>query len=222
MKKLISFCLWGDNPKYCVGAVKNAMLRKEIYPDWISRFYVHKDVPQKYIDQLLAIDGTEVVIKNSEPDWTFTTERFKAIDGEDVERVIFRDTDSRLSQREKDAVDEWIKEGTTLHVMRDHPFHGSFPILAGMFGLYKKTNLGSMTEALLQYSKAGATGSYHYDQIFLNYFWPKLRFDATLHDEFFAKSPFPTQRKQGEFVGQVFDENDQTSPSHIKALNEAL
>ena len=47
MKKIISYSLWGNDPKYCVGAVKNALLRGKIYPNWISRFYVHKDVDQK-------------------------------------------------------------------------------------------------------------------------------------------------------------------------------
>ena len=29
-KKIISFSLWGNNPKYCVGAIKNAELQKNI------------------------------------------------------------------------------------------------------------------------------------------------------------------------------------------------
>ena len=42
---LITFSLFGDNPLYCVGAVENARLAKEIYPEWIARFYVAQDVP---------------------------------------------------------------------------------------------------------------------------------------------------------------------------------
>ena len=38
MKKIIAFSLWGDQPKYTVGAIKNADLAKEIYPDWTCRF----------------------------------------------------------------------------------------------------------------------------------------------------------------------------------------
>jgi len=34
MKKIISFSLWGDNPVYTQGAIRNAELAKEIYPDW--------------------------------------------------------------------------------------------------------------------------------------------------------------------------------------------
>jgi hypothetical protein len=32
--KYISFSLWGDKPIYNVGAIKNAELWKNIYPDW--------------------------------------------------------------------------------------------------------------------------------------------------------------------------------------------
>ena len=37
--KLITFSLWGQDPKYLVGAIRNAELASEIYPDWICRFY---------------------------------------------------------------------------------------------------------------------------------------------------------------------------------------
>jgi hypothetical protein len=52
MKKIISFSLWGDNPKYTVGAIKNAELALSIYPDWICRYYIGKSTPQEIIDEL--------------------------------------------------------------------------------------------------------------------------------------------------------------------------
>ena len=39
-----------------------------------------------------------------------------------------RDSDSWITQREKDSVDVWLKSNTLFHVMRDHPYHG-VPIL---------------------------------------------------------------------------------------------
>ena len=30
MKKIISFSLWGDNPKYTIGAIENAKLSKSL------------------------------------------------------------------------------------------------------------------------------------------------------------------------------------------------
>jgi len=39
MKKIVAFSLWGNNPKYTVGAVRNAELTPSIYPGWTARFY---------------------------------------------------------------------------------------------------------------------------------------------------------------------------------------
>ena len=221
MKKIISFSLWGDNPKYCVGAIKNAFLRKDIYPDWICRFYINKNVPNFYIEELKNIKGTEVVLSSKNADWTFATERFCAIDDDDISHVIFRDTDSRLNQREFNAVNEWIENKTAIHIMKDHPHHGSFPILAGMWGINKSKFSYNMKESLDLYSKQNIGNQYHYDQIFLSsYIWPNFHQDATIHDEFFLKNEFPSQRKYGEFVGQVFDENDNISKENIKELYE--
>ena len=69
MKKVISFCLWGDDAKYCVGALKNAELREKIYPDWECYFYIQKDVPKKYIEELNSIDMVETEIVDAEADW---------------------------------------------------------------------------------------------------------------------------------------------------------
>jgi len=213
MKKVISFSLWGNNPKYTIGAIKNANLAPIVYPNWICRFYVSNDVPNDIIREL---EKTSEVIKlNSIGNWKLTVERFKAID-EDVECVLFRDTDSRLNNREKAAVDEWLKSDKTLHIMKDHPYHGGFPILAGMWGLKKKGFNLNMSKMLSIYSN---TEQYHYDQIFLkDYIWKYYSDDCIIHDEFFNKKPFPTTRNGLQFVGQVFDENDITPIEHLNIL----
>ena len=36
-----------------------------------------------------------------------------------------RDLDSRFSDRELAAVNEWFKSGKAFHFMRDHPYHGT-------------------------------------------------------------------------------------------------
>ena len=219
MKKVISFCLWGDDPKYGVGALKNAKLRGKIYPDWECHFYIQKDVPKKYIEELNSIDMVETKIVDAKADWKFTVERFKVIDEEDIERAIFRDTDSRLNNRESEAVKEWEEKDTALHVMRDHPRHGNFPILAGMWGLKKEKFNYGMEDTIKDYEKRKIEGQYHYDQIFLSsYLWPSFIGDCTIHDEIFLKESFPTKREGSLFVGQSFDENDETPQDAVDEL----
>ncbi len=60
MKKIISFSLWGDNPKYTIGAIRNAELTPIIYPGWISRFYCGESVPTEIIKTLISLPNTEV------------------------------------------------------------------------------------------------------------------------------------------------------------------
>ena len=57
---LITFSLFGDNPLYCQGAVENARLAKEIYPDWTARFYVAQDVPE---DLMLLKIMVQIVVR---------------------------------------------------------------------------------------------------------------------------------------------------------------
>lgn len=137
MRRIISFCLWGDAPLYNVGAIRNAELADVYFPEWDCRFYIGDDVPSKTIYELNSFDNTEIVMMNEyENDWQASIWRFFAIDlNADAEYVILRDTDCRLGEREKRAVDVWINSGKAMHIMRDHPLH-THPILAGMWGCH--------------------------------------------------------------------------------------
>lgn len=217
MKKIISFCLWGNDPKYCIGAIKNALLAKKIYPDWICRYHCDDSVPENILQKLSDLDNTEIFIFENANNWKFTTSRLLPLDDPNVEYVIFRDTDSRLSNREKIAVDEWLFSGKKAHIMRDHPYHGNFPILAGMFGL----KCGIITNISEKLKNFKIEEQYHYDQIFINYnIYPFIKNDCIVHDEFFEKKPFPTIRSNYEFVGQVFDENENAVEDHKEAIKK--
>ena len=43
MVKVISFSLWGNQTKYTIGAIRNAELVRELYPNFECWFYIHKD-----------------------------------------------------------------------------------------------------------------------------------------------------------------------------------
>tara|TARA_R110000824_G_scaffold71782_2_gene183640 strand:+ start:948 stop:1616 length:669 start_codon:yes stop_codon:yes gene_type:complete len=217
-KKLITFSLWGQNPKYLVGAVRNAELAKEIYPDWMCRFYVGQSVPSQIIFQLESFDNVEVVQRPEFGDWRGMFWRFLPASEEGVEIMISRDADSRLSLREKAAVDEWLGGDKGFHIMRDHPYH-KFPVLGGMWGVKSGTlpNMSQLIEQFAQEDKYGTDYEF-FDQVVV----PHIRDDALIHDEFFGGIPFPTSRKDYQFVGQVFDENEETVEEHINALRSYL
>lgn len=217
MKKVISFSLWGDNPKYCVGAVRNAELAPSIYPDWTCRFYISKFVNKKTIDSIRNLN-CEIILKDEIGDWTGMFWRFEAGADKDCEAVIFRDTDSRLNLREKAAVDEWLNSNKTFHIMRDHPAH-AFPILGGMWGI-KPNNKYDLGSLLKNFKKDNHYGiDYNF---FISVLYPLIGNDKIVHDEFFEKTNFPSKRIGYQFVGEVFDENDNTVQEHIEGLKRAI
>jgi hypothetical protein len=208
MQKVISFSLWGNNQKYMVGAIKNAELQKHIYPGWKCVFYCDSVVPKNIEDILVSLD-CNIIRLDCVGDWSFATKRFLALDQDDVEVVIFRDADSRLNLREKSAVEQWLQSDKSLHIMKDHPHHGGFPILAGMWGM-KKLKFNFKMEALLKIYNFPI--GYHYDQHFLkNYIWNFYSNDCIIHDEFFGGKSFPVKRNGMEYVGKPFEFDDKPS-----------
>ncbi len=217
MKKLITYSLWGDNPKYTIGAIRNAEQIKKVYPGWIGRFYCANSVPDKIKSKLKDL-GSEVIEINTPGNRISTLWRFLPIAEKDVEVMLSRDTDSRLSEREMHAVNHWLSTDKLFHVMRDHPEHNAI-IMAGMWGA-KKPILQDMDYLLKSYKMEN---TFQIDQNFLrDVVWPRVAYTACVHDPFFAKIPFPSQRAGYEFVGQVWDENEVTVPEHIARLKEVI
>ena len=206
--------MWGDNPKYTVGAIRNAELASEIYPGWICRFYVGASTPKIIIDELNIFPNVELIFKDGPCDWTSMFWRFETCYDSDISMAIFRDTDSRVNYREKYAVNEWVASDKTFHIMRDHPFHG-YPILGGMWG-YKNNYKYSMKVLLDSFDKTNKYGTDY--EFFAQVLYPLIGEDKVVHDPFFDKKPFPTERQNREFVGDVFDEQNIRHPDYYKAL----
>jgi len=213
MNKVISFSLWGNNPKYTIGAIKNAQLTKLVYPGWTSRFYIGSCVDEKIKIKLLEL-GSQVIEKNIPGDWTGMFWRFEAASDPTVNVMISRDCDSRLSEREKLAVDVWLNSDKQFHIMRDHPAHAT-EILGGMWGT-KAPLLRDMSDLIRMYVKGNF---WQVDQNFLReVIYPRVKHLSKVHDPFFQKIPFPSDRHNAEFVGDVFDENDVRHPEYWKSL----
>lgn len=205
----LSFSLWGDNPLYNVGAIKNSELLEKIYPNWKMILYYDNTVPTDTINELKKNDVI-CVDSSGIPYGCFW--RFFASDIEDAEYVCFRDCDSRISQREYLAVQEWINSGKTLHVMRDHPAHripygaNGLGILAGMWGIKSKSF--PMKKNIEDFLNRFKKDYYGIDQNFLQIIYKNYETDKLTHDEFFGGNKFPTPRINGRFIGERIDINE--------------
>lgn len=206
---LISFSLYGADPKYCVGAVRNVELAREFYPDFFPVFYIDRTVP---LDCVGALRKRGAIIREPEltmsPDprfWRFYAARESGI-------ILFRDTDSRINVREAGAVKVWIDSGKKIHVMRDHPQHCA-QIMAGMWGVrdHALNNIDTLIEKWSRNAGQVLIGS---DQDFLTAsVYSRFTESMLRHDTFTAHErptghEFPTTEYEG-FVGEVFDEYDQ-------------
>ena len=205
----VSFSLWGDQPIYNVGAIRNAELIKTIYPDWKMIVYYDNTVPNETIEKLKDLG---VVVKDmTGTDIYGMFWRFFAHDESDCQYVVFRDADARVTKREKLAVDEWINSGKSLHVMRDHPAHripygnSGLGILGGMWGI--KSGIILLTDLINKYPKSKEL-HYGNDQTFLKTIYSIFQDDRCTHDDFFENKPFPIKRNLCEFIGSRIDHND--------------
>jgi hypothetical protein len=213
VKKVISFSLWGNNPKYTKGAIYNSELAIDVYPTWTCRFYCDRSVPNEVLDELQTKENVELILMDEEGDWNGMFWRFYACEDSDI--MISRDTDSRLSLREKNAVDEWLNSDKDFHIMRDHPYHTT-EILGGMWGS-KKGVVPKIKDYINDYIKGNF---WQVDQHFLrDIIYPLIKDNCVVHDEFFDNKPFPSKREHNQFVGQAFNEKDEMLyPEHSRLV----
>lgn len=201
---LISFSLWGDNPRYLRGAVHNAIRAPQVYPDFRCRFYLDASVPAD-VACLLAELKAETIIEDGAPDNRHRlTRRFLLADDPSVQRYLVRDCDSLVNAREAAAVKLWIVSGKPFHIMRDWWTHTD-PILAGMWG-----GMGGVLPPLaplIASYKPRTMETPNWDQWFLrDRIWPSIRAHALVHDRCFHdgdSQPFPGLPPRGNLhVGQ--------------------
>ena len=219
-ERIISFSLYGADPRYTYGAVRNAQLVPIYFPTWRARFYVenpngttrHTKVPMRILTKLRVL-GAEVHYMDSErAQLAPMLWRFLVAQDPRVKRFIIRDADSRLNTRDAAVVHEWEKSGKAFHCIRDHPSHSNYAVSGGLWG-----GVPSLLNPLLPKPwpemLRGVGAGYVQDMDFLGKsIWPKVSAgNAYCHDSFSCKRypgshPFPVEREEpGLHLGAVHD-----------------
>jgi hypothetical protein len=223
MNKAVSFGLWGHNPMYDVGAIKNIELHKKYYVDW--DFVIHYDntVPVQYINQLKNMDC--ILINNTGSLISQMFWRFLSYSDYDV--TIFRDCDSRISLREELAVNEWLESGKRIHVMRDHPaqiipYPCNKPgILGGMWGIINKPDFDLIGKINDFHNGKLILNPYGQDQLFLmSEIYDVFKDECYIHDEFHSGNKFPIERENYHFIGERFNEFNQRHNDYLSLVKK--
>lgn len=225
MKNVVAYSLWGDLPMYWVGAKRNVELVSHYFPGWVCRFYVDSKSDPDLVSSLQG-DNVEVVMVDSQDSFHGMFWRFWASEEQDVDVYLSRDCDSRFTDREVLAIRDWLSSDKDFHIMRDHPYHTT-AILGGMWGcrngLMRKIGLSGLIQRWSQFGRKGI------DQEFLGQVvYPLVRNFSIEHCDFphlnFGNklTPFPGDRNNYEFVGEIFDEDDVRNPEHWLFIKNIL
>jgi protein O-GlcNAc transferase len=219
LKKVISYSLYGDNPRYTIGAIKNAVLAKQYMPEWECRFYIDEQVPSWVIQTLGVMDNCKIIYIRFEELRLFKmTYRFLVFADPEVDVAIVRDVDSRISARDIMAVEDWLKSDFSFHIMKDHPVGHGYLISGGMFG-GRTDKLRDMQKKLLRFFHENPYYIYGADQTFLaEEVYPFIKDDCLYHSDHYDCNPvgnsiqrgFPTEdRFPDNHIGAALNENDE-------------
>lgn len=219
---IISYSLYGDDPRYIRGAVANANLYRTVFPGWKMRVYHDSSVPTDILRflaeaqvELLDMSGSDMNPMN----W-----RFLATSDEGVDRVCSRDIDSRLTFREYLAVSEWQQSNFKAHVIRDHPSHTvSRCEMPG--GMWCATR-GTLSRMEYLISSHNTHKHFNADQEFLKEkVWPIIQDEAMQHVSFDCRGHQNVRhllpRVGMEHVGAVYIDGE-LRESDVILLREAI
>lgn len=222
--KVFSFCLYGNNPIYTIGAIKNLKLINKLFPDW-KTIVSHADNVDKEVLNQLNNEGAILIEKDHRLSFTGMFWRFLPISFDYVDIMVSRDCDSRVSERDVKCIDEFISSKYNYNIVRDHPIGHRWNINGGMWAAKKTDYIVKINHYVENYLKEfsymfGTEDALHdslreKDQIFLsNEIYPNIVNDSLIHDEYFkyesnCKS-INHDRKTNDFafIGESVDEND--------------
>lgn len=226
IKKVISYCLWGNQLIYNIGAIENAKIATKLFPEYECWYYIHYDsVPNYIIRQLSELKNVRIFFKYGDISqlkprmW-----RFEAIDHPKVEIMLSRDTDTRLLHREKIYNSQWLQSNKSFHIIRDHPDH-NFHILAGMFAIRKIKGIDSWKKLIDEFQPRHPR---FYDQDFLKeIIYPKIKNDVCIHSHCILfdnelNTSFIPHCREFKFIGEYVDENNKRSKIHIEKLQKYI
>lgn len=203
--------VWGDDPRYIIGAKKQIELSKKYYPDWKVRIYTDN------VNNYKEYSNVEVE-KISDLSYGMFWRFLPMFESED-NIVLVRDSDSRITIREKMCIDEWMESDKMFHTFKDHDAHYEFPIIGCSFG-YKGSFGNDLLKVMINYMNTNKF--YLSDQFFLrDYIYPIIKDNTLLHsmrdDGWFADTRKLLKNKYS-FCGNGYTEYDM--PLYPESLTE--
>jgi len=180
MSSVFSFSIYGDKPLYCEGLVRNLEAIAIHYPRFETHIYAGNDVPEEYLRRYESFPLT-TIHRLPFTGGRLTFHRFFAIDLPGVQLMIVRDADSRLTERDRWCMDDFIASGWNIYCVRDHKHH-TREIMAGLWGMRRIPGF-SMGKAYIEFAPTcHDIDAYQADQDFLrNTLYRKFKDDTLVY-----------------------------------------
>ena len=129
--KIISYSIFGEEQWYRNGLIKNIEIAKNLFSDWTVRVYISNKIEKVFIDEVSKHKNVELIVKDEK--YPFEGLMWRMLPMEEGHEVVaVRDCDTRLFERDKNLLDDWLSNEFKYHVCRENP--GSYNVMLG--GLY--------------------------------------------------------------------------------------
>ncbi len=184
-KKVIAFSLWGQSERYINGAIRNCLLRHDLYADWEIWIYLDDSVSQSVRDTLIQLGAKLHQQAPQQSEKQKLCWRFQVANHPEVGRFLVRDIDSVFSLRERMAVEQWLESDYWFHTIHDWWTHTDL-MLAGLWAGVANVlpNVWQMAE---EYTPESLTTP-NIDQWFLrDCLWSYVKQSCLMHDRLFRQ-----------------------------------
>ena len=213
-KKVVSFCLYGKEPKYTKGMIENIQLIQKHLSDYEVWVYMGCDVKKSVKDEIKRYKNVRVFeTRMTGP--LLMCYRLFAIDYPSVSIAFSRDADSRVTERDVHCMREFELSDKSFHVIRDHIWH-KCRILIGMCGMkstLKKVLKHGIQGLYNQFRSSFQDKKLEYgsDTIFgEEYLYPKIKDDILVHSSMVGFKGedvklIPPLKDKQNFIGNVYE-----------------
>ena len=195
---------------YTKGMIENARILHMRFPDARIQIYAADDVPTDILQHLSDMPRVKIQREANKRGILNMFDRFKAIDDPDCSIMFVRDADSRPHDRDIACIEDFLQSKKSLHIIRDHLYHGPIAIPGGLWGIRKsglrepmRVTLAKWLRSTTRLVKKGDDQTFLRDRIY-----PLLKSNAMIHDRIRRLkgeiyTPFRVDIQGRLFCGQV-------------------
>jgi len=190
--KVFSFCIYGTERNYYEGLLENIQIIQEYFPDF--EIYIYKGI----CDPSWTFEENCKVIETHKEGAINMLYRYLPIGFADI--GFIRDADSRIIERDRWCISEFLNSSFSYHIIRDHYWHKE-PIMGGIFGWKKQVEIDLSLDSVIGYSQDMAYLKQH--------LYPLIKSDSLVHTNNHAFCGEHVQlitiphKDQWDFIGNV-------------------